>query len=1115
MAEAIAFDIATELITKLSSRALSQVGLWWNLKHDIDDLTRTVRTIKAVLLDAEEKSVTDNLIKVWLEELKDVLYDADDLLDDFSAESLRKDLMGGNKLTKEVRLFFSSSNQFAYGLRMGGQIKAIKARLTLIGSEANNFGFLVRDRPIETSFMTKKRPQTHSFVPKDKIIGRDDDKASLLKLMLEFESEENVYIIPIVGFGGLGKTALAQFVYNDKMVHDHFELKMWVCVSDVFDVKIIVENIIKSATNRAPDQNLEIDQLQRQLRDIIDGKKYLLDLDDIWNEEREEWISLKELLVGGVKGSRIIVTTRSSRVAKITSKCQPYVLKGLSDDDAWCLFKEIAFEQRYADSTNSAFVEIGRQILERCGGVPLVIRTIASTLFYKETEKEWRSFKNNELVRISQNEGKFLPTLKLSYDHLPSHLKHCFAYCRLYPKDHEINVQTLVQFWIAQGFIKQLNPSQSPEEIGFGYFKNLVDRSFFQEVKNDETWFTTCKMHDLMHDLAESVAGIESCVVDSDKIASKGKKLRTLLYISNNRVRNLSDDEIWDLIITRCRYLRVLALNDLVKHLRYLNLSKSFFIKILPESICKIQNLLVLKLDGCWKLQELLKKIEKLVNLTHLACRDCFGLTHMPRGIGKLTSLETLSEFVVDKDGSHGGADLSELRLLNNLRGQLQIRNLGFVKNAKEKFKAANLKEKQHLRSLNLYWNADNDDDDDEKSLEDLQPHPNLKELWIRGWRGDAKFPSWLSLLTNLVKINIRDGNFKHNPSFAQLPCLKHLHIDNCTELQYMDDNSPKGSQGEAQSFFPSLKLLRLWDCPNMRSWWRTKKSIDDDSNEDDTTVMGTATTVFPCLSSLEIENCPLTSMPLYPSLDGELELKNTNSRPLKQTIKMNITSRTPSSSTSSLPLSKLKSFIVNSIEGLDTHTLDECLQHLTGLKTLEIRDCKEVDLEGMQWERLKNLSGLRIDNIPKLVSLPIGLRHLVQLKTLGIRNCSALRSPFPVFQHLTFLEYFSISNCKELELSAAGIQIFQDHTSLRFLGLENIPKCWHLPEWLQHLTNLQELYLIDLPNLTSLPDEMRCLTNLQILEIGRIPELEERCRKDIGADWHKIAHIPNIQLYQ
>ncbi|MFQ6635802.1 hypothetical protein Gotur_011076 [Gossypium turneri] len=473
--------------------------------------------------------------------------------------------------------------------------------------------------------------------------------------------------------------------------------------------------------------------------------------------------------------------------------------------------------------------------------------------------------------------------------------------------------------------------------------------------------------------------------------------------------------------------------------------------------------------------------------------------------------------FIVDKDGSHGGADLSELSLLNNLRGRLTITNLGFVKNAKKKFKAANLKEKQHLSSLVLRWNVDFDDDegDDDKSLEDLQPHPNLKELCIEGWRGDAKFPSWLPLLTYLVEIFISGGNFKYFPSFAQLPCLEQLDIAICSKLEYMDDNSPKGSQGEPQSFFPSLKHLSLWDCPNMKSWWRTTKPIDDDSNEDDTTVMGTSTMALPCLSSLTIQNCPLTSMPLYPSLDDKLEYWNTRSRTLNQTMKMNITSTTPSTSTSSLPLSRLKSFDVHNIEELDTHTLDECLQHLTSLERLTIGDCKEVDLEGMQWEPLKNLSHLQIDNIPKLVSLPIGLQHRVQLKTLKIHYCNGLRSLLPVFQHLTFLEEFEVKDCKELELSGAGIQIFQDHTSLRFLWLQNIPKCRHLPESLQHLTNLQNLYLIDLPNLTSLPDEMRCLTKLQILDIERIPQLEERCRKDIGADWQKIAHIPNIWLNQ
>ncbi|MBA0742586.1 hypothetical protein Gogos_015628 [Gossypium gossypioides] len=134
-----------------------------------------------------------------------------------------------------------------------------------------------------------------------------------------------------------------------------------------------------------------------------------------------------------------------------------------------------------------------------------------------------------------------------------------------------------------------------------------------------------------------------------------------------------------------------------------------------------------------------------------------------------------------------------------------------------------------------------------------------------------------------------------------------------------------------------------------------------------------------------------------------------------------------------------------------------------------------------------------------------------LQLKRLEINNCNGLRSLFPVFQHLTSLEVLHVRDCKELELSAAGFQIFQDYTSLRFLLLQNIPKCRRLPEWLQHLTKLRSLFLIDMPNLTSLPNKMRCLTSLEYLQIDENPQLEERCRKDIGADWHKTAHIPNI----
>ncbi|KAG4123579.1 hypothetical protein ERO13_D11G334601v2 [Gossypium hirsutum] len=440
---------------------------------------------------------------------------------------------------------------------------------------------------------------------------------------------------------------------------------------------------------------------------------------------------------------------------------------------------------------------------------------------------------------------------------------------------------------------------------------------------------------------------------------------------------------------------------------------------------------------------------------------------------------------------------------------------------------------------IGLWWNFKDDIEDLKNTIstikavlldaEEQSMTSNLVKNWLEKLK-DALYDADDLLddfSTEALRKDLLSGN----------KLTKELKISNSTELECMEDHGPNGRQGDTESFFPSLKVLRLWNCPNMKSWWRTTKPIDDDSNEDDTTVIRASTMAFPCLSSLDIKYCPLTSMPLYPSLNEKLKLVNTSSRPLKQTIKMSITSTTPSTSTSSLPLSKLKSFHAENIEGLDTHMLDDCLQnmtslercfidschlllslsgwqqHLIGLKTLIIKDCKEVDLEGMQWEPLKNLSCLVIDNIPKLVSLPIGIQHLVELKSLEIRNCSGLRSLFPVFQHLTSLEEFSIRNCNELELSAAGMQIFQDYTSLRALWLETIPKCQRLPEWLQHLTNLQLLYLVDLPNLTSLPDEMRCLTSLEELCIRQTPQLEERCRKDIGADWHKIAHIATVTI--
>jgi hypothetical protein len=221
---------------------------------------------------------------------------------------------------------------------MGHRIKVVRAKLNEIAKDKKSFSFTER-----TLLEHRRREDTHSFVPEEEVIGREDEKKIVKALLLDSNVKENVSIIPIVGIGGQGKTTLAQYVYNDEEVQRHFDLKLWTCVSDPFDVKTIVQKLIESATKAKP-KSLEIDPLQSLFRKTIGGKRYLLVLDDVWNENSKKWFDLKNLLVGGLRGSKVLVTTRSEKVADITHTTSPYFLRGLSESNSWNLFKKMAFK---------------------------------------------------------------------------------------------------------------------------------------------------------------------------------------------------------------------------------------------------------------------------------------------------------------------------------------------------------------------------------------------------------------------------------------------------------------------------------------------------------------------------------------------------------------------------------------------------------------------------------------------------------------------------------------------------------------------------------------------------------------------------------------------------
>ncbi|KAI6693465.1 hypothetical protein NL676_021175 [Syzygium grande] len=506
MAEAVLFNLATDILKLAGSITLSEIQLVRGARDELDSLKDTIETIRAVLLDAEKQQWHNNQVKLWLARLKDVLYDVQDLLDDVATEDLRRKVTPGNKMSKAVRVFFSKSNQPAHRRKVAKEIQELRKRLDRIKKDRE---FHLEEHPSEETMAIARGKKPESSKPDEQIIGRKKDKENIKRLLFDSSSSDAVSFVAIVGKGGLGKTALARLVYNDGEVEEHFDLKMWVCVSDVFDVHLIIKEILKSA-NCQDYENKPLDQLQRLLQETLGKKKYLLVLDDMWNEVRLKWLELGDWLKGGEPGSKILITTRSHMVAKVTDeKSAIYDLQGLSTSESWDLFREVAFGDRQA-SVDQRLEEMGRDIVRKCAGVPLAIRTIGSLLYGKK-EDQWNRYRVKELPEIPELDAidnGIMQVLKFSYDRLPSCLKHCFAYCSLFPKDYVYDKEMMIHLWMAQGFIESLNGEDNLEDVADNYLSELVWRSFLDAAnKCSDGKVKTFKMHDLMHDLAQKVAG--------------------------------------------------------------------------------------------------------------------------------------------------------------------------------------------------------------------------------------------------------------------------------------------------------------------------------------------------------------------------------------------------------------------------------------------------------------------------------------------------------------------------------------------------------------------------------------------------------------------------------
>nr|XP_023889599.1 putative disease resistance protein RGA3 [Quercus suber] len=845
MAE-IGYGVAVKVLELLGSVTYQELSSAWGVRSDLTKLERTVKAIKAVLLDAEEKEASDHRLSIWLGELKDVLQDAENVLDEFQYRILQKEVMKRQGSTsKKVSNLFSSSNPLAVRLEMAHKIKKIRKRVDEIAAEKDKFNLAqgLEDRKLN---MQEMRDMTHSFVDPRNVIGRDDAKKNIIHLLMDQNenSSRNVDIVPITGIGGLGKTTIAKLVYSDEQVVGHFQLRMWVCASDDFNVTRLIKEILKSAIHKIDENfgvdglqnsfrellrdkkfidNLGVDELQFRLRELLKDNKFLLVLDDVWNEDRNKWMELEDLLRGGCNGSKIIVTTRNNSVATIMGTAPTYHLDGLSQEDCLSLFVKLAFKEG-EEKQYPNLLEIGNDIVTKCKGVPLAVRTLASLLYSKVDEREWKSVRDNELWHLKQNEGDILPALRLSYNQLSFHLKQCFAYCSLFPKDYEFTSSQLVQFWMAHGILQSPdNEKQELEDIGELYIKELMSRSLFQDVVKDFMVSYTFKMHDLVHDLALSIAKGECSVITKKSalaaevchlsIVENGQEVTTQLEKLSKIYTIIFQTEqpasLLEACIARFKYLRMLDLSDSsfevlpssigsLKHLRYLDLSDNRIIKQLPDSICKLYNLQTLLLGNCSNLERLPKGIRDIISLKFLVVTTK-QICLLEKELGCLDSLRTLviggcKNLKCVFEGMEEGR-------LTNLR-TLCVGLCPSLTSLSLSIKHLTTLETLYIRvceELSLTVKEENQDLKLSLRLLKIENLPKLEVL-----------PQWLQASANTLQhLEIEDCcNFTALPEWLpHLKSLQTLRIKDCP----MFSSLPEGMQD-----LTALREFEIWRCPKL-----------------------------------------------------------------------------------------------------------------------------------------------------------------------------------------------------------------------------------------------------------------------------------------------------------
>ncbi|GKV46856.1 hypothetical protein SLEP1_g53817 [Rubroshorea leprosula] len=1054
----IVIPLIQEALSILASPHDSRIRQLWNsgdLKKELEKLKVSLKLIESVLKKVDQMQ-SDEGTRVWLQSLHDAADDLRDLRDEDAYGVHRHKGWIQSQFKKQVHnLLFPSKSMLS-------KMKEVNESFHRIVQQSNCIT-LIKDNQ---NLQAPRLEEADESIYNPEILRRDADVLKIERLLDEFSQEHQLSGLSIVGMPGVGKTALAGSIRERARSNVLYNHVVWMSEPEDFKRGTMLRHMLDCVDSHAGGMQNSY-AMECHLEKLLQNKKILLILDGVLKEDAQRLKLFISYLPKRFKTTRIsvVITTSNKEVASImgTIPLHKHELQKLSDEDCWLIM-----EENVRRSSNGTPIEdpqlllIGKDIAKQCGGLPLVAAVFGEHLGTHIGVNEWSAIRDNKAWRAPHRE-KILSHLKKSYDHLPPHLKKCFSFCSIFPKNCKIRRDELVQHWMAIGFLS--HSKSETELVGNNHFNELVSNYLLEDMDMDECGnIKFCKMHDEVHNLALFSAKYETYVwPDTHPVEESVRHMRVqsdqnLQAVPEGvaqRLRSLFFDvNVLHMMPKKSRSLQSLklaaadanelksSLGRLKYYMKFLDISESA-IKRLPKSVTKLYNLQTLRFTDCNSLEKLPSGIENLVSLRHIYFDD---ERHVPSSIGKLTSLQTLPLFVV---GTEKGRKIEELKSLNQLRGKLKICKLELV--SQSEASEARLEDKGELIKLQFVWSKNRaNSDKDMGVLEGLQPHSNLKSLTIENYRG-GNCPSWMMKdisgshasfqLNRLVKLKLIDCDECGDISCLELlPELKVLNIKAMPNVKrigrmsyHQSSSMASSSQGGGQSIkpFPALRKLKLSRMTQLEEWTGAQGMV-----------------VFPCLEELHIQHCPELktwctsssqgqgeSVLPFPALRKLTLSEMTNLEGWKTAQGMVVFScleelhigdcpelKTWSTSNSQgrvdsiTPFPALRKLTLSNMTTLEKWTEAQGMIVFRCLQELHLQDCPEFNTWWEDGSASPNLSILGIQSCPNLQAIPIGLSKLTYL---DINYCPKLMG----YAHQDSNEWLSICRTRRIRINGQMVR--------------------------------------------------------------------------------------------